>query len=154
MKCPPPAGRGRKPAGRIHPGAKIDPSRGGDMMNRAFPRTVLLALVGAGALELVAAVSAEAGELPQLFRDDFKKGAGAWEPTDPSAWKVIETGQGMAYSQFRQSKYKPPYRSPFNFSLVKGVSVGDFILDARVQSTARDYPHRDVCLVFGYQDPS
>jgi hypothetical protein len=92
--------------------------------------------------------------LPLVFRDDFSKGADAWQPTDPAAWKVIQTGKGMAYSQFRQSKYNPPHRSPFNLSLVKDVQVGDFVLDAQVQSTARDYPHRDVCLCFGYQDPA
>src|SRR4051794_39652170 len=92
--------------------------RGGDTMNRTFVRAVLLVLAGAGAFGLAAAApSAAVKDLPLQFRDDFKKGAGAWQPTDPSAWKVIETGQAPAYSQFRQSKYRPPYRSPLNFSL-------------------------------------
>jgi hypothetical protein len=93
-------------------------------------------------------------KLPLLFADDFGKGAGRWQPTDPAAWKVIDAGQGKAYSQFRQSKYSPPHRSPLNFALVKDLLVGDFVLEARVQSTARDYPHRDMCLFFGYQDPA
>ncbi|HXG10394.1 MAG TPA: hypothetical protein VNK04_11570 [Gemmataceae bacterium] len=87
-------------------------------------------------------------------REDFHRGADRWEPTDPAAWKVIDTPQGKAYSQFRQSKYKPPHRSPLNIALLKDVVVGDFILEAKVQSTARDYGHRDVCLFFGYQDPA
>jgi murein DD-endopeptidase MepM/ murein hydrolase activator NlpD len=94
------------------------------------------------------------GDWPVLFEDDFGKGAGRWQPTDPAAWKVIDTGKGHAYSQFAQSNYKPPHRSPFNFALVRDLVVGDFALEARVRSTARDYPHRDVCLVFGYQDPA
>jgi hypothetical protein len=98
--------------------------------------------------------SADVTELSLLFQDDFTKGAGAWEPTDPNAWKVIDVKDSKAYSQFAQSKYKPPHRSPFNVALVKDLSVGDFVLDAKVQSTARDYPHRDVCLFFGYQDPA
>jgi hypothetical protein len=95
-----------------------------------------------------------APKLPLVFEEDFRKGADRWQPTDAAAWKVIDTAKGKAYSQFRQSNYKPPHRSPFNFALVKDLQVGDFILEARVRSTSRDYPHRDMCLVFGYQDPA
>jgi hypothetical protein len=89
-----------------------------------------------------------------LFSDDFTKGADHWEPTDPGAWKIVETKKGMAYSQFRQSKYTPPHRSPYNFALVKDLGMEDVILEARVQSTVKDYAHRDVCVIFGYQDAS
>jgi hypothetical protein len=89
---------------------------------------------------------------PLLFSDDFTKGADRWEPSDANAWKVIETKRGKVYSQFRQSKYNPPHRSPFNFSLVKDLNAADLVLEARVQSTVKDYPHRDVCVFFGYQD--
>lgn len=92
--------------------------------------------------------------LPLLFQDDFRTGAGHWQPSDPAAWKVIDGKMGKEYSQFQQSKYKPPHRSPFNFALVKDLIVGDCVLEAQVQSTAMDVPHRDVCLLFGYQDPA
>ncbi|MBL8798611.1 MAG: hypothetical protein JNM56_32240 [Planctomycetia bacterium] len=100
----------------------------------------------------LAAQAEETQELPVLFQDDFTKGADRWEPSDPAAWKVIDTPKGKAFSQFGKSKYNPPHRSPFNFALVKDVSVGDFILDAQCQSTIKDYNHRDMCLFFGYQD--
>jgi hypothetical protein len=59
------------------------------------------------------------------------------------------------YSQFvKQSQYEPPHRSPYNISLLKDVRVGDFELNVKVLSTHEDYGHRDVCLVFGYQDPA
>jgi hypothetical protein len=93
-------------------------------------------------------------KLPLLVRDDFEKGAARWEPTDPEAWKLIQTERGKVYSQFRQSAYKPPHRSPHNISLLREVVVGDFILEADVQSTGKDGPHRDMCLFFGYQDPA
>jgi hypothetical protein len=89
-----------------------------------------------------------------LFEDDFRKGAGRWQPSDAGAWKVIDIGKGKAYSQFRQSDYKPPHRSPLNFALVKDLVVSDFVLEARVRSTARDYDHRAICLFFDYQDAS
>lgn len=100
------------------------------------------------------ALGAEKGKLPLLFQDDFEKGADHWKPTDPKAWKVIDTDRGKVYSQFQGSKYKPPHRSPHNVSLLKDVNVGDFVLTVRAQSTCRDYGHRDMCLFFGYQDPA
>src|SRR5579884_3264838 len=72
-------------------------------------------------------------DLPLLFKDDFRKGIDRWQPTDPAAWKLIDTKEGKAYSQFQQSKFTPPHRSPFNFSLVKDLIVGDFVLEAQAQ---------------------
>ncbi len=115
--------------------------------------TAVLGVTLLGCLCLTAAADPPA-KLPLVFSDNFTKGAGHWQPTDPAAWKVIDTPEGKAYSLFKQSKYKPPFRSPFNFSLVKDVYVSDFILEAKVQTTARDYPHRDMCVIFGYQDPA
>ena len=115
-------------------------------MTRLIASLPLLALV------LVAAPADErpAGKL--LFQDDFAKGAEHWKPTDAAAWKVIDTKEGKAYSQFKQSKYKPKYRSPLNYSLI-GVQVSDFVLEAKCQSTVKDYGHRDLCLFFGWQSP-
>jgi streptogramin lyase len=89
-----------------------------------------------------------------VFRETFEHGAGQWQPTDSKVWRVVRTKDGSVYSQFRQSDYKPPYRSPFNFSLLKDHAFTDFTLDVKVRSTVKDYPHRDVCLIFGYQDPA
>jgi hypothetical protein len=111
--------------------------------------TVPALVLALGALAAFADKSA--GKLPLLFEDDFRKGAGRWKPSDAAAWKVIDTKEGKAYSQFRLSKYKPPHRSPLNYSLVKDLLVGDFILEAKAQSTVKDYDHRDMCLFFGYQ---
>ena len=93
---------------------------------------------------------------PLLFEDDFEKGADRWHPTDAAAWKLTpgREGHGQAYSLFQQSKYKPPHRSPFNISLVKDVQVTDFKLEADVLSTAREYDHRSMTMIFGYQDPA
>ncbi len=126
-------------------------------MRRLLRAAALLAVCAAGwAVSTRAGGQAASGELPVLFQDDFEKGAGAWEPTDAKAWKVADGGKerGKVFNQFRQSAYKPPHRSPLNIALVKGVTVGDFVLEALVQSTGKDGAHRDVCLFFGYQDPA
>ncbi|HXG62470.1 MAG TPA: hypothetical protein VNO22_13930 [Planctomycetota bacterium] len=108
-----------------------------------------LAILAAAAL-----TAAQEDGPPVLLTEDFEGGAARWEPTDPAAWKIVETPSGKIYSQFRKSAYEPPHRSPLNIALLKDVVVGDFVLEARVRSTARDYNHRDVCVIFGYQDPA
>ena len=93
-------------------------------------------------------------ELPLVFEVDFEKGADLWQPTDAAAWKITETDGGKVYDQHKGSKYNPPHRSPLNISLRKDVTLGDFVLTARVRSTCRDYGHRDMCMFFGYQNPA
>jgi hypothetical protein len=94
-------------------------------------------------------------DLPLVFFDDFEKSeATNWEQSDPKAWKLIESEKNRIYSQFQQSQVETPVRSPFNRALVKDLFLGDLVLDVQVQSTIKDYDHRDVCLFFGYQDPA
>jgi len=117
-------------------------------------RYLLILALGFGLTTGMPAAAAEKGDLPLVFEEDFDKGADQWQPTDPNAWKVTETDRGKVYSQHKGSKYRPPHRSPHNISLLEDVKVGDFDLKLKVQSTCRDYGHRDVCLFFGYQDPA
>lgn len=97
----------------------------------------------------------EAG-LPLVLFDDFEStaAASAWAPGDPAAWRVDSRNGSRVFSLFQQSKVQTPFRSPFNWALRRDICVGDFQFDVDVQATARDYPHRDVCLFFGYQGPA
>lgn len=70
--------------------------------------------------------------------------------TDAKAWRAADG----ALDLFAASNYDPPVRSPRNVALLAGAEVEDFVLDARLQQTGREYGHRDLCLVFGYRDPS
>jgi len=101
------------------------------------------------------------GELPLLFKDDFERGMDHWKTSDPrgaeSVWKIIDVGRpgGHALRVTGTSKYQPPHRSPHSIALLKDVVVGDFELTARVQETnVNAGPHRDLCIFWGYQDPS
>lgn len=125
-------------------------------------RVFFLSFFGMASIFLASAAGA-AGErppktfsdMPLLFAEDFESGGLAlWEPSDPKVWRIIAQDDNHVLNQFQQSKVKTPVRSPFNRSVVKGVVVGDFVFDVQVQSTIKDYPHRDVCLFFGYQDPA
>ena len=90
-----------------------------------------------------------------MFHADFENGsADSWWMTDPDAWRVETLGEDRVFSLYRQSEYTPPVRSPLNMALIKGPVAGSFVLEAAVQSTTKDYGHRDLCLFFGYKDAS
>jgi len=93
-------------------------------------------------------------ELPLAFFDDFESGAGRWTQTDPNAWKIVPEDDNHVYSQYRRSQYEPPVRSPYNMARIKDLKVSDFVLQARMKQTGKEYGHRDMCLFFGYQDPA
>jgi hypothetical protein len=93
-----------------------------------------------------------AQELPILVREDFEKGADRWEFSDPKAWKVLDTPKGKVLSLFQKTTPKSPHKSPNAIAFLKDPVVGDFVLEADVQSTVKPYPQQDLCLIFGYQD--
>jgi len=94
-------------------------------------------------------------DLPLLLREDFEAGADGWEPTDPKAWKVAKAEGRTFYSIVKKKQdYEPPVRSPYNFALRRDLEVSDFVLDVALQSTEKDYGHRDLCLFFGHQNPA
>ena len=66
---------------------------------------------------------------------------------------MIKTDHGPAYSLI-SSASTSRRTAARSMRLLKDVVVGDFTLEAKVQSTTKDYPHRDMCLFFGYQDPA
>ena len=73
--------------------------------------------------------------------------------TDGAAWKFAKEDQGGALELAAQSKYKPEVRSPVNIALLKDKVFGDFILEADLVQTGKEYGHRDMCLFFGFQNP-
>jgi hypothetical protein len=118
---------------------------------KLFTNSLLAALT----MLLAAPFARAADDLPVLVEENFEQGAERWQPTDAKAWKIEKTDDGQVFSQFKKkSQYNPPHRSPYNIALLEDVTVGDFVLTAKVKSTHEDYPHRDACLFFGYQDPA
>jgi hypothetical protein len=74
--------------------------------------------------------------------------------TDPKAWKISQEGGQSALELAAQSNYKPLVRSPVNLALVGDKLFADFILEADLMQTGKEYGHRDMCLFFGFQNPT
>lgn len=75
--------------------------------------------------------------------------------TDPGVFRytTVEEYAG-AMELFGSSSYLPPYRSPLALALLRDVDASWCDLTFAVRQTGREYPHRDLCFVFGYQDPA
>ena len=73
--------------------------------------------------------------------------------SDPTAWRYHKGGR-RALEHFQTSQYAPLHRSPLNIALVDGQQFGSFVADLSLQQTGREYGHRDLCVFFGFQDPS
>ncbi len=71
--------------------------------------------------------------------------------TDPAAWRFCSE-DGGCLELHRQSDYRPPHRSPLNLALLMDRDFGDFDLSVQARQTGREYPHRDLVLVFGHRD--
>lgn len=88
-----------------------------------------------------------------LYHQDFSDGAAIeqFELSDPKAWKATAGEQGWL-ELFGKSEYKARVRSPFNIALLKDHQFGDFILEADLAQSGREYGHRDLCLFFSAKD--
>ncbi|MDW3646145.1 MAG: hypothetical protein R8P61_03705 [Bacteroidia bacterium] len=91
-----------------------------------------------------------------LYSEDFEHtdNTAAFSMTDANAWRLHETRKNNSLELFQQSKYKTRVRSPFNIALIDDLIVGDFILEAELVQTGKEYGHRDMCVFFGVKDPS
>jgi hypothetical protein len=74
--------------------------------------------------------------------------------TDPAAWRFAKTNDTTALELVKQSKYAPIVRSPVNIALIADKVFGDFVLEADLIQTGKEYGHRDMCLFFGFQSPT
>ena len=113
--------------------------------------TLTAVLCGCGATQ-VEAPSFEASPAPVYTQDFttpeslkeyvFSQGSGwSW---GPGGTLVLDTAEG----------YEPPFRSPHAIAVLAPWTFEDFVLEADVMQTGRQYGHRDLCLFFGFHDPA
>lgn len=75
------------------------------------------------------------------------------EFTDAKAWRRNQHEGRAALELVGGSRYTSKVRSPSSIALLTTRRFGDFVLEAELLQTGRDYGHRDLCLFFGFQDP-
>ena len=91
------------------------------------------------------------------YSEDFEDASALqnFEFTNPAKWQFTESGNGSgALESLGPGGYKTQVRSPFVIGLLADRQFGDFVLEADLLQTGRDYGHRDMCLFFGLQNPS
>lgn len=76
------------------------------------------------------------------------------EFTDREAWKLSTEKGKPALALYRSSKYKPKVQSALSIALLTSHKFGDFVLEAELLQDGAEYAHRDLCLFFGFQDPT
>lgn len=98
-------------------------------------------------------VSACASDYSLLYEQKFDKPdvLKSFLMTDPKAWRFSPSN---ALELVKQSDYKPIVRSPVNIALIADKVFEDFVLEADLLQTGREYGHRDMCLFFGFQTPT
>src|SRR5687768_211500 len=91
-----------------------------------------------------------------VYQQDFEKKnvLKSFRFTQPDKWVLSEGKSGTALEFTGISDYQPPFRSPHTIGLISHLQVGNFILEADLLQTGKEYGHRDMCIVFGFSDPS
>ncbi len=119
-------------------------------------RTVALVITACAA----AACAAAPADLPAgyelVYQQEFEQASAIndFVFTDPAAYRIGSDAGNHYLELHTQSKYKPPHRSPVNIALLATKQVGDFVLEADLMQTSREYGHRDMCVFFNVQDPA
>ena len=115
-------------------------------------------------LLLVASLTAYSADKPAGIPDGYKllfeqkfdaeSAAKDFVFTDSKAWKWSKDENGGALELTQQSQYTPAVRSPVNIALIADKVFTDFVLEADLIQTGKEYGHRDMCLFFGFQNPT
>lgn len=75
-----------------------------------------------------------------------------WEFTDGKAFRWISEDGTGCLELHGASGYRPPHRSPLAMALLREAQFGDGVLRVQAKQTGREYPHRDLVVVFAYHD--
>jgi hypothetical protein len=134
-------------------GVRPDSFRGGPARGLMF--FALAMWSGSNALS-----AAEAGQVPPgyklVYEQTFEQPAALndFVVTDPLAWRRGVTKENAALELAQQSQYKTIVRSPFNIAVLADRVLRDFVIEAELIQTGKEYGHRDMCLFFGVQSPT
>jgi hypothetical protein len=128
-------------------------------MNRLF--TAILVLVSASLTWVAGCSSLPGDNVPTGYRlvysqsFDNDKAIDDFLFTNSDKWLLNKSDENSPTLEFLgPGEYQPKVRSPYIIGLLGNYMFGDFILEADMLQTGKDYGHRDMCLFFGFRDPS
>ncbi|HJP01459.1 MAG TPA: hypothetical protein QF764_06805 [Planctomycetota bacterium] len=114
------------------------------------------------ALCAVACAGTEVGEsrVPEgyslVYSEDFSEpeSLDGLALSDRADWRWSDEGDVPSLELVGGGKYAPQHRSPRHIALIDELLVSDFVLEADLLQTGRQYGHRDLCLFFGFVSPT
>lgn len=77
-----------------------------------------------------------------------------FEFTDASKWTFASRDGNGCLETLGTGKYQPKVRSPGIIALLSKCMFEDFVLEADLLQTGREYGHRDMCIFFGFTEPA
>jgi len=91
-----------------------------------------------------------------LYSQTFDKAESIadFEFSSPDKWRWTQKDGNGCLEALGPGKYKTKVRSPFVIGLLAGRVFEDFILDADLLQTGKEYGHRDQCVFLGFTRPS
>ena len=97
------------------------------------------------------------GNYKEVYSQSFSspKSINEFAFTDPDEWSISRgEEENFALDFSGKNEYVPEFRSPHSITLISNLKLSNFIMEADILQTGREYGHRDMCLFFGFQDPS
>lgn len=114
----------------------------------------------AGIEHLYARYAGAAGPIPEgyalVYSQSFTDAAAIndFEFTDAAKWTLGARDGNACMECLGVGAYKPKVRSPHIIALLRDRIFEDFVLEVDMLQTGREYGHRDMCVFFGFTDPS
>lgn len=88
--------------------------------------------------------------LTLVFEEDFESGSDRWSFTDAKNWRVEQEGEtgNHVLALFQPSGNKRPHFAPRSVATIDDLTLGSFVLEARVRHRGKAYAHQDLCMPF------
>ena len=72
--------------------------------------------------------------------------------SNPGSWKINKIKENRFLEFTDQTQYVPGFRSPTIMGIIAHHIFGDFLLEADIMQTGREYERRDMCIFFSVKD--
>lgn len=94
--------------------------------------------------------------LELVFEEDFEDGGASWDFFPSTDWAIEQEdgAENHVLSILKPGGIERPYSAPRLVATPKGVTLGNFVLEARLRHRGSEYAHQDLCIVFNAEGES